>query len=171
MGERFKRFADNKARISPALQGWPTNSCCRSEHLRCSEMLLTILVIRIFTVLSLDWGRKIIWNCSLSRHWLVMGRITVLRKAPVRLCRSAGIQTQKEAGLCQAVLLERSLTMGDFPASALLRASLAGLCGTATKGHKYQNTPIYFNAEDFCQGHGWFLKSLINSGQILLRSS
>lgn len=82
MGEKFKRFVDNRARISPVLQGWPTNPSCRSEHLRCSEMLLTSLVIWIFTVLSLDWGIKIIWYCSFSRHWLVIGGITVLCQGP-----------------------------------------------------------------------------------------
>lgn len=72
----------------------------------------------------------------------------------MRLCRSAGIQTLKDAGLSQPVLVERSLAMGDNPANALLHASLAGLCVTATKGHKYQNTPIYLKAEDFCQAQG-----------------
>lgn len=120
---------DNRARISSVLQGSPTNPCRRSEQLRCSDTLFTISVIRMFTVLSPERGRKIIWNCSFSWHWLVIGKI----QAPVGLCRSAGIQTQKKAGLHNSVLGETFLTMGDFPASALLHASLAGLRRTATK--------------------------------------
>lgn len=44
--------------------------------------------------------------------------------------------------------------MGDFPASASLRASLAGVCGTAAQGQKYQNISVYLKAEDFCQALG-----------------
>lgn len=50
--------------------------------------------------------------------------------------------------------LERSLNMHGVPARALLRASLAGLCVTATKCHKKQTTLIHIKGEDFCQSQG-----------------
>lgn len=104
------------------LQGWPTNPCCRSKHLKCSEVLLTILVIRIFTVLSLDWEQNKLdlflhlalpfyrKNCSLSR--------------PLSsYADQMGFKPEESASLSGA-LLQTFLTMGDFVVSALSHAPL-----------------------------------------------
>lgn len=145
------------------LQGWPPNPCCRAKHLKYSEVLWTILIIRIFTVLSLDWEQN---KLDLFLHLTLafIGRIGVLYKDPTQAVQIRWDSNQKEAGLSQA-LCYRLLWpwVISQPVHCHMHHCRTGRTANSN-GHKCQNTPVNLGVEDFSQAQRWFLKSLTNSG-------